>query len=81
VATPEKELRATLELNLSGKQINYALAAILGLGGYGVYSIDGNGQEVRRLDEQFVIATNDKIKALEIEISSIRKDLQRIAVS
>jgi len=47
---PEEELRVSVEYNVSGKQINYALAAILGLGGYAVYPSGNSGKEVSRHD-------------------------------
>ncbi len=62
---PKEELRATVELNLSGRKLEYALATILGIGGYGVYNINDSGQEVNRVD--FMTLQHD-VKELKVNM-------------
>ncbi len=73
MAKKNNEQYPSYHLHLTFKSISFA--ALIGFGGYSVYPGSSNGEEIRRLDEQFIVATNDKIKLLEIEIASIRKDV------
>jgi len=77
---PKEELRVKVEYNVSGKQVNYAIAAILGLGGYAVYPSSNSGQEVSRHD--FMTLQHD-VKEIKVNMkvfSTMMAEKNRIAI-
>ncbi len=77
---PKEELRATVELNLSGRKLEYALAAILGISGYGVYNINGSGEEISRLDKQHVVKLESRLDALESKLILVSREISIVSV-
>ncbi len=79
MARPEEELSVRINYNVSGRTVNYVFAAFLGIGGYGIYSIDGSSQEVRRLSEQpVIIEMQADIKSLKVSSEVITTFMTKI---
>jgi len=75
VAKSSEELRVQIEYNVSGKQVNYALAAILGISGYAFYPSSSSGQEVSR---HSFIKLQSEVREIQLEMKVFSTRLPKI---
>jgi len=68
VAKSKEELRVQINYNISGRTVNYVLAAILGGGGYFFWPDNSNNQEISRVDKQLIIAIQRDVQELKLSM-------------
>ncbi len=75
MARPEEELSVQINYNVSGRTVNYVVAAILGLGGYTFWPSDGNGEEISRLDKPLILSIGKRLDVLEARLTLVSREI------
>ncbi len=65
---PEEKIRIRIDYSVAGKAINYTVAGILSLGGYGIYHSRNSSEENSYKLERYVIALQRDVKELKLNM-------------
>jgi len=67
----EENLHVQIEYSVTGKQINYAIFAIIvGFFGYSSYSDGDTGEEISRHNQQSILVLQDDVKRIRVDIEA-----------
>ncbi len=65
---PKENLRVQINYDVSGKQVNYAAAAIMGILGFTFYPSGEGSAEVSRLNQQSILVIQRDVKDLKVSM-------------